>query len=240
MFWAVVWLVHSAAASAAEDITLFCYQNKPPYVVDYAAQRGLYFDLAQRLEALMPGYHFAVREIPRRRLDRQLHEGRLPGLVLGVSPAWFANSPAFTLTEPFIDDVNLLVSRNSGEVSRLTLATLQGHRLGLVAGHHYPELTPLLTSGSVSRQDSVDERVNVERLQRGWIDVTVVGKRTLEFFWFERPALQAELFVAEPMSRYQRHLLVPTAYARLVPALNKAIEALDDDEAWQARVAAYR
>lgn len=241
MWCGLVWLFHVAVVQAAQPITLFCYQHKPPYVIDYTHQKGLYFDLAERLEELLPAYDFSIRDIPRRRLDRQLADGKLQGLVLGVSSGWFKNSGNYSFTEPFIEDANMLVSRSNGEASRLTLASLGGHRLGLVAGHHYPELEQALQGGTVSRQDSVNERVNLERLQRGWIDATVVGRRTLEFFWLERPSLSEQVFVAQPpLNRYTRHLLVPSAYSALLPDLNRAIKSLGEDQAWQAKLETYR
>ncbi len=241
MWCGLVWLIQVAVVQAAQPVTLFCYQHKPPYVIDYTHQQGLYFDLAQRLEEMLPAYDFSIRDIPRRRLDRQLADGKLKGLVLGASSGWFANSGNYSLTEPFVEDTNLLVSRSTGAGSRLTMASLDGHRLGLVAGHHYPEMEQALEAGLVSREDSVNERVNLERLQRGWIDATIIGRRTLAFFLGEQPSLSEQLFVAEPpLKVYTRHLLVPTAYAALLPDLNRAIEALGEDPAWQAKLETYR
>ncbi|MEN0106154.1 MAG: hypothetical protein AAGC84_06965, partial [Pseudomonas sp.] len=93
-----IWLCHVAAAQAVEHITLFCYQQQAPYVLDFEREQGLYFDLARRLDALLPDYHFTIREIPRRRLDRQLDAGELPGLVIGVSPGWFSDVPAYSFS----------------------------------------------------------------------------------------------------------------------------------------------
>lgn len=241
-FWCgVIWLCHVAAAQAVEQITLFCYQQQSPYVVDFDDEKGLYFDLTQRLNELLPAYHFSIRDIPRRRLDRQLAAGELHGLVLGVNPGWFGISPTYTYSQPFIEDANVLVSRNSGEVSRVTLDTLAGHRLGLVAGHQFPELDAWLLTGKVSREDSVSESVNLQRLQRGWIDATVVGTRTLGFYLRTEPSMRDHVFAAEPaLYTYRRHFLVPTAYTRVLPELNRAIDALSADPVWQAKLAAYQ
>ncbi|MGY4531987.1 polar amino acid transport system substrate-binding protein [Pseudomonas sp. TE3786] len=241
LLFGLIWLCQGGAIQAAENITLFTYQQQPPYVVNFQAQQGLYFDLAQRLEELLPAYHFSVREMPRRRLDRQLASGQLQGLVLGVSATWFASSAQYSFSQAFIDDGNRLVSRAAGEASQLTLGTLAGHRLGLVAGHQYPELGEWLLAGTVSREDSVSENVNLERLQRGWVDATVLGERTLAYFFKQQPGLRAQLFVAEPvLSRYRRHLLVPAAYARLLPELNRVIDVLASDPLWQTKLAGYR
>jgi len=241
LLWGLVWLCQMAAVQAAEDITLFTYQQQPPYVVNFDAQQGLYFDLAQRLEELLPAYHFSVRDLPRRRLDRLLANDQLDGLVVGVSTGWFAQSPHYTFSQAFLDDANVLVSRAQGEGSRLSLQTLAGHRLGLVTGHQYPELGETLLAGKVSREDSVSESTNLERLRRGWIDATVVGERTLAFLTRQQPELVEQIVVAQPaLYVYRRHLLVPTRYKALLPQLNQALDALVKDSAWQAKLASYR
>ena len=63
----------------------------------------------------MPDYRFTVQEIPRRRLDLLLQQGQLDGLVVGVSPDWFADASRYRWSHAFIDDGNLLVSRSQGK-----------------------------------------------------------------------------------------------------------------------------
>lgn len=234
-------LLLCGGAGAAESVFLFSYQQKPPYVVDEARGEGLYFDLARLLSRRLPGHEFVVRQIPRNRLDYLLDRGQLPGLVLGVSPQWFADAARHRWSLPFIEDANLLVSRQEGPVSRLSLESLEGRRLGLIRGHRYPVLQPLLDSGQVRREDAGSEGANLERLMRGWLDATVVGARTLEFYLARHPGWRGQLFVAEPpLSRYQRQLLVPQGQAALLPALNEVFAGLPSDAEWQALLARYQ
>ncbi|MBB1521318.1 type 2 periplasmic-binding domain-containing protein [Aquipseudomonas guryensis] len=237
----LLWLGCWVPLQAVEQVLLFNYQQKPPYIVDEAHRQGLYFDLAERLNASLPAYHFVVREIPRKRLDYLLSRDQMHGLVVGVSPDWFADAARHRWTQAFIDDANLLVSRSAGEVSRLSASSLDGHRLGLVSGHRYPELKAVLRHGLVRREDAASEAANLERLMRGWIDATVVGVRTMEFHVQHQPELRQQLFIAEPpLYRYRRHLLVPDGYAGLLPELNRVIAQLEQDPVWQTRLAHYR
>lgn len=220
---------------------LFNYQQKPPYIVDEARHQGLYFDLAERLNANLTAYHFVVREIPRKRLDYLLARDQLHGLVVGVRPDWFADASRHHWTQAFISDANLLVSRREGEVSRLSASSLDGHRLGLVSGHRYPGLKGVLRRGLVNRQDAASEEANLQRLMLGWIDATVMGVRTLEFHVQRQPELRQQLYIADPaLYRYQRHLLVPADYAGLLPELNRVLAQLGQDSIWQASLARYR
>ena len=234
----LAWWCTSALAS--EQITLFSYQHKPPYIVDSKSRQGLYFDLAEQLNAHLPKYHFVIRQIPRKRLDYLLSRDQLQGIVLGTSPGWFPDAQRHLWSEAFIDDANLLVSRSQGEVSRLSARDLIGRRLGVVSGHRYPELDELLGSARISREAGVSESANLLRLQRGWIDAAVVGKRTLDFYLQEQHDLHRQLYVAQPaLRRYQRSLLVPTSYAWLLPELNRVIVALKQTPSWQARLEHY-
>lgn len=237
----IFWLCCCTTLQAEQrEILLYSYQQKPPYVVDAGRRQGLYFDLAERLEAQMPDYRFTVQEIPRRRLDLLLQQGQLDGLVVGVSPDWFADATRYRWSHAFIDDGNLLVSRSEGEVSRLGIDDLAGRRLGLVGGHAYPELQAVLASGKTERQNANSELANLERLLRGWIDATVVGMRTLDYQEHQQPGLRGRIHVAEPvLYRYPRQLLVPARYEKLLPALDKAIDALPSDPVWLKRQKHY-
>lgn len=237
----LLWLGVCNVCGAVEEILLFSYQQKPPYVLDGDVDRGLYADLARHLNNRLPAYHFVMREIPRKRLDRLLSQGELNGLIIGADPAWFSQSPGLTSSAAFIEDANVLVSRASGDASRVTLDNLDGKRLGLVAGHYYPELSDTLSRGQVEVQEGVNESVNLQRLQKGRIDATVIGARTLEFFQQQDPALKTQLYVQDAtLYHYQRHLLVPERYVQLLPELNQVIEGLPQDPAWQKKLENYR
>lgn len=234
-------LLLCAAAGAAEPVYLFSYQQKPPYVVDEVQGEGLYFDLARLLSRRLPGHEFVVRQIPRNRLDYLLARDQLPGLVLGVSPQWFAQAARYQWSLPFIEDANLLVSRQAGPASRLSLETLKGRRLGLIRGHRYPGLQALLDSGQVRREDAGSEGANLQRLMNGWLDATVVGARTLEFYLARHPEWRGQIHVPEsPLIRYQRLLLVPQNQAALLPALNEVLAGLPNDAEWKAQLAYYQ
>lgn len=237
----LLWLSVCNVCGAVEEIQLFSYQQKPPYVLDGEVERGLYTDLARHLSHKLPAYHFVVREIPRKRLDRLLSQGRLNGLIIGADPAWFSQNPELSSSEAFIEDANVLVSRASGEASQITLEHLDGKRLGVVAGHYYPELNATLSRGQVEVQEGVSEAVNLQRLQKGWIDATVIGARTLEYFQRQHPELNSELYVQQAtLYHYQRHLLVPERYVKLLPELNQVIDELPQDSAWQKTLQSYR
>ncbi|QKE63518.1 hypothetical protein HNE05_09150 [Aquipseudomonas campi] len=230
-----------SSLQAAEQLVLFTYQQKPPYVVDAEQARGLYYDLAELLNARLPQYRFVVRVVPRRRLDHGLAAGKLPGLVLGVAPEWFADAPRHLWSEVFIDDANLLLSRSSGTASRLPLDGLEGLRLGLLGGSHYPELDALLSAGRVQRKDAAYEEDNLQRLLRGWVDAIVIGQRTLDFRLQQEPQLAARLHVDNPPLRhFQRRVLVPVQHAAVLPELDRILRLLPKDAEWQAHLRRYR
>lgn len=225
---------------AAEKITLFSYQHKPPYILDESPLQGLYPDLAHELSRFLPQYVFVIEEIPRTRLDHLLSRNKLRGLVIGANPGWFADASRHKWTEPFIDDANLLVSRIDGKASKLKKSDLPGHRVGLISGHHYPALAEMLWSGEIIRKDAATEYDNLQRLLKGWIDATVIGERTMRFYLKREKNLRSSLHIEEePLIRYQRHILVPAQYANMVPELNSAIEKLKADTYWQTSLKRY-
>ncbi|MHA5498443.1 substrate-binding periplasmic protein [Pseudomonas aeruginosa] len=241
LFVVILWLCGITQSLAAEEVTLFCYQRKPPYVLDENPNQGLYFDLAHELSQKLPQYTFVIRSIPRARLDYLLIRNELKGLVVGANPDWFSDASRHNWTIPFIDDANLLVSRSEGKAAKLPKETLVGLRVGLIEGHHYPDLKDLLWSNKIVREDAPTEHSNLQRLSKGWIDATIVGERTMAFYLRRDRNLHDRLYIHEPpLTRYQRQILVPAQYAHLVPELNSAIETLKNDTSWQNAIQRYR
>lgn len=237
---ALLWLCSAFNLHAAEKVTLFSYQNKPPYIIDGDPSAGLYVALAHALTRYLPKYEFVIEEIPRPRLDYLLARDQLNGLVIGANPAWFADASRHKWTAPFIDDANLLVSRISGTASKLTKGDLPGHRVGLISGHHYPALDDMIWSGEIIRKDTATEYGNLERLLKGWVDATVIGERTMKFYLKRDQKLGVRLHIEpEPLIRYQRHILVPIRYVGMVPELDRAIDKLKDDQSWQTSIQHY-
>ncbi len=237
---AILWLCSVFNLHAAEKITLFNYQNKPPYIVDGVPPQGLYVALAHELSRQLPKYEFVIQEIPRSRLDYLLARNQLNGLVIGANPDWFADASRHKWTAPFIDDANLLVSRIEGTASKLTKGDLPGHRVGLISGHHYVELDEMIWRGEIIREDTTTESENLERLLKGWIDATVLGERTMKFYLKRDQKLGDSVYIGpEPLFRYQRHILVPIRYVSMMPELNSAIDKLKNDHYWQTSLKLY-
>lgn len=238
LVWLLCWV---GGVQAAEELPLFVYQQKPPYVVDAERGAGLYYDFAQLLNARLPQRRFVVRLIPRRRLEHALSADKLPGLVLGVTPEWFVDGQRHLWSQGFIDDANLLVSRASGAPSRLPVDGLDGLRVGLLGGNRYPELDPYLRRGRAQRKDAGSEAANLGRLLRGWVDATVIGQRTLDFHLRQQPQLAQQLYVASPaLRRYQRRVLVPVQHAAVLPELDRVLRQLPGDAEWAALLRRYR
>lgn len=224
---------------AAEDVVLYAYHLKPPYLTSLSKREGLYFDLAEMLGLRMVGMHFRTEYLPRKRLESDLELGRLKGVVIGVNPSWFKDSERtrFHWTPAFMHDVDVVVSRHERPVEYTGPESLVGQHMALPRGYYYYGIDELVRAGRIQRQDTESEETALMMLVLGRADVTVITRRTLYSLLSVRPGLRGKLHVAgTPHDEFDRHILVPKELAHLHKPLSDAVLALVKEPAWQTRL----
>lgn len=224
---------------AADELTLYAYHLKPPYMSDLARRQGLYFDLAELLSLRAPRLRFRTEYLPRRRLDQELAAGRLGGLVLGVHPSWFKDSERklYLWTPAFMRDADVVVSRHEQPVSYIGAESLAGLRMALPRGDYYAGIDELVRAGRIQRTDSESEETALMMMSLGRADASIVTRRTLYALIAERPGLRGRFHVAaQPHDEFERHILVPRELAALHQPVSEALLQLVRDPAWQTRL----
>ena len=129
----------SLFASERQLITLYAYHLKPPFIVDIAHEKGLYFDLATYLNSKQTIYEFHTVFLPRKRLDRYLSNNKLDGLVIGVNPIWFNDSSEtlYLWSDSFYQDRDLVISSAKKPIEYQYPNSLLNKRIAGVRGFKY-------------------------------------------------------------------------------------------------------
>jgi polar amino acid transport system substrate-binding protein len=231
----MVWLGCGTPA-AADDIVLYAYHLKPPYLIDRDRQSGLYYDLARYLNEHVPGHTFKTVYLPRKRLETELDNGRLNGLVVGVHPSWFRDAARtrYLWSPPFMQDEDVVVSRLADPVQYDGPDSLAGKHLGLSFGYYYFGVDELVRAGRISRDDAVSEEASLDKLYRKRVDATIITRRTFDYLLRQRSDWQQQFYVArKPHDAFERMILIPREFSFAAPGISSALAAILQDPAWQ-------
>lgn len=200
----------------------------PPYSYqDTGGQAsGIAVDITRRAMA-QSGYRLELVFYPVKRLNRLLDEGRLD-LNYADSPLWNSGdaSQRFVYSEPYLRVREYLYFLNDHPARHLPVEQLQGLRIGVVRGYHYPSLGSALAGGRLSTLETSRDQALLDLLLAHRVDAIAVvddlfdnllAARQLESHRFVRGA---QLSDAPLVIKLQRR------HADLLPRLNAALQAL--------------
>ena len=232
----IVFIVFSSAANALERqvITLYAYHLKPPFIVDIANEKGLYYDLASYLNARQKKYEFHTVFLPRKRLDRYLANNKLDGLVIGVSPVWFndKSETRYLWSDSFYKDRDLVISSAQKPIDYQYPNSLLNTRIAGVRGFKYFGIDPLVTSGKIVREDTVGEYEVVEMVLKNRSDAGIVSESTL-LYLNARNNWQGLLYYAStPHDQYKRRILIPQEFSDVLNTINPLVKNIKTDSLW--------
>jgi polar amino acid transport system substrate-binding protein len=230
-------LLATCSAGTAAEVKLYAYHLKPPFIIDAEKGTGLYFELARRLNQLQTLHTYKTVYLPRKRLESLLDQETLDGLVLGVNPHWFndASQHRYAWSTAWIKDRDIVISRSEHPVNYSRPDSLIGKRVGLSLGYYYLGVSELADKGQLTRDNSPNETVTLDKLYAGRIDAMIITQRTLNHIVKTRPEFAGKFFTAAvPHDSFERMILVPKAQQALVPDLNHSLSKLADDPHWQA------
>ena len=235
-------LAAPVTAQAPAEVTIYDYHLKPPFLLDAEARQGLDVDIADWLNRKAGPFRFKVAFVPRNRLNAMIEAGRLDGPIIGVDQLWFHDTHAgiYLWSPAYMRDADVVVSPKARPVAYTGPDSLRGLRVGFPSGFYYFGISELADKGLLSREESSTEESNLQKLEVGRIDTTIVSRSTLAYLARTHPGWAGAFFVArEPEESFQRHFLVPKSLPAVHAWLNKILRGLDKDPEWTAMLARY-
>ncbi|MCF2909218.1 transporter substrate-binding domain-containing protein [Pseudoalteromonas sp. DL2-H2.2] len=225
----LMWLVFSAVnlVHAAERLNIYVYHNKPPYITNQTEQRGLYFDLVTLLNGTQSHTRYKLVYLPRRRIERDLTEQTLDGVVLGVHPVWFKDpdKARYLWSEPLMYDTDEFVSCAGSPFEYDGASSMQNKKFGGILGYHYFRTVEPVKSGALERVNANSEEGLLELALRERVDFAIVSRSTLNYF-IKKNRWQNHFYLSkQPHESYYRAILSPR---QLQPQFERLSELLND------------
>lgn len=231
----------AAATTRAETVMVYTSANFAPLILRDGG--GIYPDLVDYLnrKKLAP-YTFKLSYLPRKRLQVQLEDGSLDGIIIGMMPQWFDDlaQKKYLWTAPFAVDHFVLVSNAAHPIGAQPPAALAGARIGMTLGYVYPGIDDWVRRHGLVRSDAPSEEKSLDKLLLNRVDCSAVVESVLRYYIKTRGLYGKFSLAPLPGPETERRFLIPhsqrAVYDKLAPLLNK----LKDDAEWQRLMARYQ
>lgn len=231
----------TALPARAEVVNVYTSANFAPLLIGGGGQ-GLYPDLIDYLNRQQLGdLSFRLNYLPRKRLQMQLENGKLDGIVIGMMPAWLNDEAQrkYLWTTPFAIDRFVLVSRREQPANPAVAGALYGKTIGLTLGYVYPGIDEWIRREGLHRADALSEEINLEKLRLDRIDCVAVSESVARYYLKSHNAENRFTLFNLPGRQTERRFLVPQGQAEVYERLAPVIRKLKDDPAWLRILSKY-
>jgi polar amino acid transport system substrate-binding protein len=214
--------------------------------------KGLSYYLLNMLnEKAGDSYNFALRIVPRARLDLITHNWHYGDchdpekncednwIVIWVNPHWgFGKDPMKHCSYiPILDDSNSIISLIEHKVEYSKPESLIGLKLGGMLGHKYVGIDDLVQKALITRIDGTKERDNIFKLIKKRVDVILLPTSTAQYFISKDEIISkhaSELYIAPTKHQeYRRNFMVPKTRVDIT----KFLESVDlSSDSWKTQL----
>ena len=223
-------------------VKVYGYHLKPPFIIDSRSKRGLYYDFSRYINSRLGKNYLDTEYMPRKRLESRLQRADFDGLIIGVNPIWFrdAKEEKYFWTAPITRDRDEVISSVALRFEYKNPESLIGKTIGLSLGYYYYGIDELVALGKIERQDTHSELQNLDKLQRGRIDVAIISRSTFDYY--NRYHRNSDIFhISEkPHDEFDRRILIPKHLEEVFQTINPIIMRMPHDPAWLAVLEGYR
>lgn len=228
------------AAAAPPLAIAYTPQNEPPYALtkNGELESGLIHDIAVDLaDRLHRSASFVL--LSRNRIESALVDGTAD-LYCGYNPAWAAAPERLRWSPPLWTERDVFVLR-AGSAPVEDWPDLRGRRIGTILGYRYAQaLEAMFATGAATRDDTQSVESNLERLDRGWVDVAVASEVVLRYQVRSNPVLPK--FEVAALAESSNAIYCATAARADLPAdaVTAAFDAMLGDGSIDRILARYR
>lgn len=227
-------------AAQGEVVNVYTSARVAPLLLE--SGQGIYADMIEYLNRKKLGdLSFKLVYLPRKRLQMQIENGELDGIVIGMMPRWFddAGQKKYLWTPPFALDRYVIVLPPGQTYSDKTPGALSGRSLGMVLGYSYPDLNGWVRRQGLVRSDAVSDEHNLEKLRLHRVD-SVAAAESVVRYYMKVHAMRGQFQLHElPSLQTERRFLVPHAKAAVYHKIAPVLRKLKDDPEWQRYAAKY-
>lgn len=190
--------------------------------VDGQPVEGLLLELGEAV-ARQLGRRATHLSVPSRRVAQVLSQGEAD-MVCYVLPPWLLGD--FVWTEPVLPNADVLVARANAAAVR-QLADLRGQRVGTITGYTYRHLLAPGAGLPFLRDDALDTRALLAKLEAGRTDYALIEQATLNAYLARTPA--SRLRLALMLQRFTAHCAISRRSRVPAEQLQRAVHQLQHD-----------
>jgi len=162
----------------------------------------------------------------RRRIDANLLSGALD-IACYSHPDWWDGPKPALWTIPTVPQIERIVRLKSDQVMPTVPVGLEGKRVAVHTGYHFPAIQHLFDSGKAMRLDESQVPLLFKALETGLADVLITSEAEIRGYLDENPEKRALFDVSrEPFSIVPTQCAVSPKSRWSLAAINKALAAM--------------
>jgi polar amino acid transport system substrate-binding protein len=226
LFLSVAFII-SRVAFSKDNVQIYAYHLKPPYMIDVEQEIGFYFDLISLINKHQQVANFKLDFLPRNRLNRDIAEAKLDGLIMGANPLWFhdVERKKFVWSRPFMFDQDEFVSHTKAPFEFIDDKSLHEKVIGGVRGHFYFHVDPVVGAKKATLIATGSDHQLLELIVKQRIDVAVISRATVNYLVSENKTWKNEIYFSKlPHERYERAFLAPHALQSRIATIDSLLQ----------------
>ena len=232
----LLWLPCTSAA-LPDTVHVYVYHDFPPYLVKSDTTLGLSEYFVQTMQSTFPNKSIKLHRSSKPQVLEKIDTGESL-IILWVNPLWFGKyRQQLVFTTPITWDSDHLLSRADNPIKFKGVTSLYGKTQCGLTSHFYKFIDASIKSGKVTLHQEKNMPACVAAINKGLADYVVIDKSAwLNMF----TATQKKQYYLshEAVDSFSRSALLTKNLSPLLPALNKAINALRHSPDWQTKMKA--
>ncbi|EQC49622.1 ABC transporter, substrate-binding protein, family 3 [Bacteriovorax sp. BSW11_IV] len=193
-FITLFYLINNAIA---QQIPVYIYQDKPPFIINSKKQIGLAYDFVSILNEYSKT-KYELQLLPRTRINKIKSK-----IMLFTNEVWLndENKESFLYSSPIAEDQNLYISNKKRPID---IKKDRNLKIAVIAANVYV----VFKESSHQRIDVLKEEQVFDMVDRGRVDVGVISLSTLNYL-LKKNKLPKDHFFIDSNSQllYKRHLV---------------------------------
>lgn len=229
----------SSSLHAKDVVKVYTYHDKPPYFIHLkndteSNHSGIYYDFINYLNTQQSKVIFKLKFMPRIRLENELKQNQLDGIVIGVNPLWFSdkNREKYLWSHPIMIDQDIFIVNKNSRILSPEVEELIGLKIALTRGSYYKGISELIKKRAIDLAATNTAQQNLEMLAYKRADITIMSQLTAKYFFNNLYPKKQFRVLDQPHDTFERMLLIPNNQSHLYKELNQITMTALSDKRW--------
>jgi polar amino acid transport system substrate-binding protein len=209
-------------AESKEEVLIYAYHLKPPFIIDADKGLGLYFDVAKLLTQSSKKYRYRLLYVPRKRIDLMIKD-QLEVLLIGVNPNWFENAENYLWSNALMHDQDEFVSLKSHPFEYLGPDSLDGELYAGVFGYFYHGLNNKENAGKLARVNTLKEPDVLTLVEKNRANWGIISRSTFNYLKNEKQIADIFYLSAQSHDEFERFIMLPRGHHSILKEINQVL-----------------